>query len=192
MGATAITVAVTARQLLAVRDNARLSRERAELLGEARLSALVRHASDAIWILDRRDRPMGEPVDGPPPRAQPDLLVGTAFAARSPTSDREWASSFLQRACSPPRCRSEARAGSPCPGEAAGRFEITLTNLADDPHVAGVVANLHDVTERARLQEELAHQAFHDALTGLPNRALLHDRVGHALARAMRAGARWP
>jgi len=44
------------------------------------------------------------------------------------------------------------------------------------------------VTERARLQEELSHQAFHDALTGLPNRALLNDRVGHALARSLRAG----
>jgi diguanylate cyclase (GGDEF)-like protein len=38
------------------------------------------------------------------------------------------------------------------------------------------------------LQEELRHQAFHDGLTGLPNRALLHDRVEHALASTSRLG----
>ena len=45
-----------------------------------------------------------------------------------------------------------------------------------------------DVTEQRRLQEQLAHQAFHDPLTGLPNRALLRDRLNQALARGHRAG----
>ena len=38
------------------------------------------------------------------------------------------------------------------------------------------------------LQEDLRHQAFHDGLTGLPNRVLLHDRVDHALAGLSRSG----
>jgi diguanylate cyclase (GGDEF)-like protein/PAS domain S-box-containing protein len=46
----------------------------------------------------------------------------------------------------------------------------------------------HDVTERKALEEELRHQAFHDSLTGLPNRALFLDRLKHALARARREG----
>jgi diguanylate cyclase (GGDEF)-like protein/PAS domain S-box-containing protein len=61
-------------------------------------------------------------------------------------------------------------------------------NLHDDPDVRGVVVNLHDVTDRKTAEEELAHRAFHDSLTGLPNRALFRNRVDHALDRSVRAG----
>ena len=44
----------------------------------------------------------------------------------------------------------------------------------------------HDVTERKALEERLEHQAFHDPLTGLPNRSLLMDRLTHAFSRAER------
>jgi len=47
---------------------------------------------------------------------------------------------------------------------------------------------VQDVTERRQLEGQLRHQAFHDALTGLPNRALLFERIGQALARARRDG----
>jgi diguanylate cyclase (GGDEF)-like protein/PAS domain S-box-containing protein len=43
-----------------------------------------------------------------------------------------------------------------------------------------------DVTDRVRLQRELEHQAFHDALTGLPNRSLFGDRLEHAHQRLSR------
>ncbi len=45
---------------------------------------------------------------------------------------------------------------------------------------------LFDVTERKRLESQLLQLAFHDSLTGLANRALLNDRVTHALARRER------
>ena len=44
-------------------------------------------------------------------------------------------------------------------------------------------ALIHDITERRRLEDELRHQAFHDSLTGLANRALFADRLDHALQR---------
>jgi diguanylate cyclase (GGDEF)-like protein/PAS domain S-box-containing protein len=44
-----------------------------------------------------------------------------------------------------------------------------------------VLAAIQDVTRRNRLEAELRHQAFHDSLTDLPNRALFADRVDHAM-----------
>jgi diguanylate cyclase (GGDEF)-like protein/PAS domain S-box-containing protein len=67
--------------------------------------------------------------------------------------------------------------------------EIHLSNLLDQPDVQGVVANFRDVTERKALEGRLAHQAFHDDLTGLANRALFQDRVEHALAARTRTNA---
>jgi diguanylate cyclase (GGDEF)-like protein len=67
-------------------------------------------------------------------------------------------------------------------------LEHVVNNLLDDPVVSGVVVNSWDVTERKALEEQLYHQAFHDPLSGLPNRALFMDRLEHALARANRRG----
>ncbi|MDP9271452.1 MAG: EAL domain-containing protein [Chloroflexota bacterium] len=61
-----------------------------------------------------------------------------------------------------------------------------LTNLLEDPAVGGIVVNYRDVTERKALEVELRHQAFHDSLTGLANRALFADRLEHALTRVRR------
>jgi diguanylate cyclase (GGDEF)-like protein len=54
--------------------------------------------------------------------------------------------------------------------------------------VVGVVITSHDVTERTLAAALMHHRAFHDPLTGLPNRALLLDRLDQALHRAERSG----
>jgi diguanylate cyclase (GGDEF)-like protein/PAS domain S-box-containing protein len=62
-------------------------------------------------------------------------------------------------------------------------LEGTLNNLVADAVVNGWVLTVRDVTDRQALQEELSHQAFHDALTGLANRQLFGNRLTHALRR---------
>ena len=64
--------------------------------------------------------------------------------------------------------------------------EVLGTSLLDDAHVAGILLNARDVTERKALESQLSHQAFHDPLTNLANRALFADRLEHALKQAAR------
>ena len=69
-------------------------------------------------------------------------------------------------------------------------FEGGIRNLLADPTVSGLVLTARDVSERRALENQLTRQAFHDSLTGLANRALLSDRVTHALERAGRSKSR--
>jgi diguanylate cyclase (GGDEF)-like protein/PAS domain S-box-containing protein len=46
----------------------------------------------------------------------------------------------------------------------------------------------HNITERKRIEQQLLHQATHDTLTGLVNRACFKDRLQHAMFKAQRAG----
>ncbi|MFG2822196.1 putative bifunctional diguanylate cyclase/phosphodiesterase [Kitasatospora sp. NPDC048365] len=66
--------------------------------------------------------------------------------------------------------------------------EVRWNDLRADPTVAGLVLTLRDVTDQRQMERELTHRAFHDSLTGLANRVLFLDRVGHALARSERRG----
>jgi diguanylate cyclase (GGDEF)-like protein/PAS domain S-box-containing protein len=55
-----------------------------------------------------------------------------------------------------------------------------------DGDMVGLEGTLEDISEHKRAEERLRYQAFHDSLTGLPNRLLFVDRLEHALARSQR------
>ena len=65
--------------------------------------------------------------------------------------------------------------------------DVSLSPLTTDDGLL-VLAAVRDVTDRKRFEQELARQALHDPLTGLPNRQLLIDRLDVALARQVRDG----
>jgi diguanylate cyclase (GGDEF)-like protein len=79
-------------------------------------------------------------------------------------------------------------------GEAIGAVELYWrTGTSPEEARLGLGRSLAQAAaialDNARLYEEIRHQAFHDGLTGLANRALFGDRVEHALARSARTGS---
>jgi diguanylate cyclase (GGDEF)-like protein/PAS domain S-box-containing protein len=67
---------------------------------------------------------------------------------------------------------------------------IASTIRNDKGDVAKLVIVNRDITERKRAEEQLEHNSFHDALTGLPNRRLFLDRLQHLFDRAQRSPER--
>jgi diguanylate cyclase (GGDEF)-like protein/PAS domain S-box-containing protein len=189
VGALLITALVVLRQLLTVRENLRLLAETAARQNEARFRSLVQHSSDVI-IVTRTDgtvrfaSPSAARVFGYDPSA----MIRTAVPALLHPDDRDRASTFFREAVVAPGVTGPVEWRFRQADGSWLHAEILATNLLDDPTVKGIVLNTRDVSERKRLEEQLIHQAFHDPLTGLANRALFRDRVSHALTLAQRRG----
>lgn len=62
------------------------------------------------------------------------------------------------------------------------------TNLLREAGIGGIVLTSRDITQRKLAEQRIRHVAHHDALTGLPNRSLLRDRLTQALTRAHQRG----
>jgi diguanylate cyclase (GGDEF)-like protein/PAS domain S-box-containing protein/excisionase family DNA binding protein len=65
---------------------------------------------------------------------------------------------------------------------------MSRTPLYEDDRFTGLLVMVSDISERKRAEEHIATLAVRDVLTGLPNRTLLRDRLGHALEAATRRG----
>jgi diguanylate cyclase (GGDEF)-like protein/PAS domain S-box-containing protein len=169
-------------------EKARLTAEIQRRQSEERFASLVQHSSDLITVVGADatiayQSPSSERVLGYPPEE----LLGTRFDRLVAAEDAGRllhlladGPAYARRDAEQIECTLRHRDGS------LRQFEILHTNLLDDEHVRGIVLNARDISERKAFEEQLAHQAFHDPVTNLPNRALFVERVRHAIGRARR------
>jgi len=156
---------------------------------EARFRSLVAHSSDLITVLA---------ADGTVTYQSPSIerllgysveeIEGTRFDRLLRDSDRPRLARILTGL---PDAGSETHAIECSLRHRDGtwlQFEVQQTNLLQEEHVRGIVLNSRDVSEQKAFEDQLAHQAFHDPVTGLANRALFADRVQHSLTRMQRGG----
>jgi diguanylate cyclase (GGDEF)-like protein/PAS domain S-box-containing protein len=178
------SLATLATEVALVLHSAALSEEALYQRSEARLSSLVKNASDVICIVGedaaiRYLSPSVQRMFGYPPHA----LAEAHLIDIVHPDEQQRVLAFIKATAAQP-------VGHPQQTEFRMRHadqgwrdvEALATNLLADHDVDGIVLNVRDVTERKSFEAELEHQAFHDALTGLPNRALFHNRLEHALA----------
>jgi diguanylate cyclase (GGDEF)-like protein/PAS domain S-box-containing protein len=160
---------------------------------EARFRSLVAHSSDLITVLDAQgvvtyQSPSVERVLG----YRADEIEGTEFVRLLGEADRARLRGILAGV-------GEAYAGGGSETHVIDctlqhrdgtwlQFEVQHTDLLQDEHVRGIVLNSRDVSERKAFEDQLAHQAFHDPVTNLANRALFADRVRQSVRRSARGG----
>ncbi|HYM49492.1 MAG TPA: EAL domain-containing protein, partial [Candidatus Limnocylindrales bacterium] len=183
----AITVLVVIRQFLMLNDNLTLNRQlaaNAQALASSRehFRSLVHNSSDVITLIGRDGKIQYqsssiERILG----YEEGRLLGTPFGDLVHPEDRTQVLHRVDEAINIPappialECRLRRADDSYLPAE------VTITNLLDLPSVRGLVLNTRDISERKALEERLRHQAFHDSLTRLPNRAAFRMRLDDAL-----------
>jgi diguanylate cyclase (GGDEF)-like protein/PAS domain S-box-containing protein len=152
--------------------------EEALAVRERRLAALVQNAADAIVVC----APDGTitwagPGYGRLVGVDDGRIVGARLLDHVAPEDRGLAGALLARAAAPVASAEPVELRFLRPGGGRRHVEAIITGRVSDPAVGGIVVNARDISERKAFELELERRATHDALTGLPNRALLLDRV---------------
>lgn len=185
--AAALTGFVIARQVLTVRENTRLHAEQVQNLSEKRFRSLVQNSFDAVLIIGkdlviRYVTPSVERVFG----YLPDDIVGRKFNELVHPDDVPQVLGYFKNLITKGGLSTSAEWRLRDKNGDWIFVENTGNNLFHDENVRGIVVNSRNVTDRRRTEDRMLHDAFHDALTGLPNRALFLDHLKLALSRTKR------
>jgi diguanylate cyclase (GGDEF)-like protein/PAS domain S-box-containing protein len=181
--------AMTAVSIIARDVSALLDAEQRLEASEIKLAALVEHASDIMCVIHKDGRvryasPAFLPVLGYSPGAIEGtsvlnlVHVDDALIAREAVRDVLDSAGLVKSL----DLRVQHADGS------WRHLEVVATNLVENTAVNGVVLNARDVTDRVHVAARLRERAFHDELTGLPNRALMLERLRDSLRRASGRG----
>ena len=191
-----VVALVLIRELLTVVENRTLIRTMESRIeartnelskSEAKLRTLLHTSPDAI-ILTNEDgkitylNPVFERVLG----RVPDTEIGRSWFELIHPDDQPRLEWVIEKARQTTGGRATGEARVSHADHGWRQAEVTITNLLDEAAVRGLVVNLRDITERKALEDQLAHHALHDPLTGLPNRAVFRDRLQHSVTRAAR------
>jgi diguanylate cyclase (GGDEF)-like protein/PAS domain S-box-containing protein len=190
---TLLILLMVARQVFALSENRQLTRtlerrvdERTAQLrhSRSRFRALVEHSSEVVSLVNSHGLLMyqsepGERVFGRPT----DELLGRPLADHMDAASQRTITAALAEVSRTPLAVTSVELRFRHGDGGWRQIESTITNLLHEPSVGALVLNSRDVSERRELEGQLLHQAFHDSLTGLANRALFNDRVAHALKR---------
>jgi diguanylate cyclase (GGDEF)-like protein/PAS domain S-box-containing protein len=129
---------------------------------------LVNRAAEQLWGLPR-DTVIGKTARDVFPKAMADMVEAHDHEVLETKSERIYEMQSL-----------ETRSGTRL---ARVRRHVILGDKGEPQYLVGVI---EDVTERARAEERIAHMAHHDALTDLPNRVLLRERLEAGLLHVRR------
>jgi diguanylate cyclase (GGDEF)-like protein/PAS domain S-box-containing protein len=156
---------------------------------EERFRALVQDSSDVVSVLDRAGRtlyvsPAIEHLTG----LRPEEFMAADYGRWLHPDDHAAGAVAFARALADPGGEHRVDLRLWHTGGELRWVEVTLRNLFDNPAVGGLVATYRDVTERRAIQERLIHDANHDPLTGLANRAAFLDGLGRSLAEGTQSG----
>jgi diguanylate cyclase (GGDEF)-like protein/PAS domain S-box-containing protein len=171
-------------------DTERIEADRVKLAAETRFEIGFEQTGIGAVILD---------LEGVPIRVNPavssllgrpeNLLVGRHWTEYThPADGPGWKELLARVAAGHDTYEDERRYVRPDGSVVWASSHVTLVRdeLGDAQYF---LAQLQDITDRKSMEEELVHQALHDSLTGLPNRALLTDRLVQGLAGSERRGS---